>query len=86
MQGVGFRAFTLDAAHTEGLDGWVTNRPDGDVEVFAEGDLAAVDRFENRLRRGPRGAHVDSVEITADSPTGRARGFAIVRSPGAIGV
>jgi len=77
VQGVGFRMFVSDAAHVEGLTGWVLNRADGTVEVLAEGDREAVRRFEARLRRGPAGARIERVDADDDTPSGRASGFTI---------
>jgi len=77
VQGVGFRFFTEDAARIEGLHGWVANRPDGSIEVMAEGDREALARFERRLRTGPPGARVDDLRVDEDVPTGRATGFTI---------
>jgi acylphosphatase len=77
VQGVGFRFFTGDAAQREGLSGWVRNTADGAVEVLAEGDREALLRFERAIRGGPRGARVDHVDVTEETPSGRAPNFAI---------
>jgi len=77
VQGVGFRFFTRDAATTEGVHGWVANRMDGSVEVFAEGDREALVRLERRLRRGPPAARVEDVRTTEEPAAGRAAGFEI---------
>lgn len=61
VQGVGFRWFTRRTAGELGVRGSVRNRPDGSVEVHAEGPAEVLARFEERLRRGPRGARVDGV-------------------------
>jgi acylphosphatase len=74
VQGVGFRFFTEAAAMREGIDGWVRNLPDGRVEVAAEGDAEAMDRFERAVRHGPPAARVDDVDVTENVPSG-ARGF-----------
>lgn len=79
VQGVGFRFFTVDAAMAEGIHGWVANRPDGSVEVEAEGEREALERFERRVRNGPPVARVDSVERTETAPTGSMSGFEITR-------
>ena len=79
VQGVGFRFFAREAAQVENLSGWVRNLPDGRVEVQADGDREAVDRFERRLRRGPSGARVEHVEAMDDVPSGTTGDF-IVRS------
>jgi acylphosphatase len=75
VQGVGYRYFTQDAARREGLVGTVRNLADGRVEIVAEGDEAALARFENALWRGPAHARVEDVEIESMEPTGRGLGF-----------
>jgi acylphosphatase len=77
VQRIGFRYFVYDAARTEGVTGWVRNLPDGTVEVTAEGDAEAIERFDRALRRGPAGARVDHVETDIVPPTGRHAGFTI---------
>lgn len=77
VQGVGFRFFTEEAARREGVHGWVRNLPDGRVEASAEGEADAVERFERAIRRGPRGARVEHVEIEDLVPAGRETGFNI---------
>lgn len=76
VQGVGFRAFTAEAARAEGLGGWVRNLPDGAVEVQAEGELEALRRFEWRLWQGPPHGRVDDVASEDVVPSG-ATGFHI---------
>ena len=77
VQGVGFRYFTEAAAAREGICGWARNTPDGRVEVFAEGEAEAVERFERSLRHGPPSARVDRVDVDETMPTGRETGFTI---------
>jgi len=77
VQGVGFRFFTLDSARRENINGWVQNLPDGTVEVLAEGEPASLDRFEQRLREGPRGARVDHLDIDEEVTSGHEAGFEI---------
>jgi acylphosphatase len=77
VQGVGFRYFTEAAAAREGILGWVRNTPDGKVEVSAEGDAEALERFERKLRHGPPGARVERVDVDDMAPTGRESGFSI---------
>jgi acylphosphatase len=76
VQGVGFRYFTEATAAREGILGWVRNTPDGRVEVVAEGDAEALERFERSLRHGPRGARVERVDVDDTSPTGET-GFTV---------
>lgn len=61
VQGVAFRAHTLRAARALGLDGWVRNRPDGAVEVLAEGDDAALGELLDFCRVGSPAAEVSDV-------------------------
>ena len=77
VQGVGFRWFTEAAAVREGLQGWVSNRSDGRVEIAVEGDAEAVERFDRHIRHGPTGAHVDDVQVNEETPSGRDSGFSI---------
>jgi acylphosphatase len=63
VQGVGYRATTIDEGRRLGLAGWVRNRVDGTVEVLAEGSEAKLNLLLAYLRRGPWGAHVTSVIV-----------------------
>lgn len=71
VQGVGFRWFAIEIASLENVTGWVGNLPDGSVEILAEGDADAVERFERAVRRGPSRARVDDVTTELMAPTGR---------------
>ena len=77
VQGVGFRYFVQEAAMVEGLSGWVRNLPSGVVEVLAEGDAEALERFARKLSRGPSMARVDNVETVAETPHGRGGSFTV---------
>jgi acylphosphatase len=48
VQGVFFREWTVSRAREYGVSGYVRNRPDGSVEIFAQGEAAAVERFVAR--------------------------------------
>ena len=62
VQGVGYRFFAVRAARGLGITGFARNLPDGRVEVVAQGSRDALDRFEEALRLGPPGGHVETVE------------------------
>src|SRR5262245_798105 len=79
VQGVGFRFFAEVAAQREGVTGWIENRPDGSVEVLAEGESDSLSRFEAKLRRGPACARVERVDVFEDVPAGRIGEFTIRR-------
>ena len=77
VQGVGFRYFTEAAAAREGLHGWVRNLPDGSVEIVAEGEAEAIERFERFVSHGPRGARVSGVQAFDELPEHRQTGFSV---------
>jgi acylphosphatase len=62
VQGVGFRYFVQRCAGETGLAGWVRNRPDGSVELVAEGSRAALQRLLEQVNRGPGLAEVERVD------------------------
>ena len=76
VQGVFFRDSTRRQAQQQGVSGWVANRPDGAVEAVFEGETDAVERLVAFSRKGPRGAQVESVEVTEEEPEGLS-GFAV---------
>ncbi len=63
VQGVAFRASTVDEARRLGLRGWVRNLADGRVEAEAEGERAALEALVGFCRRGPPAAQVDALEV-----------------------
>lgn len=63
VQGVWFRAWTVQEAARLGLDGWVRNRVDGTVEALAVGAPEAVDRLIALCREGPPKAQVARVDV-----------------------
>lgn len=70
VQGVFFRDTTRRVAQQRGVAGWVANRWDGTVEAVFEGDEDAVERLVGFCREGPRGAQVESVDVTEEEPEG----------------
>jgi acylphosphatase len=77
VQGVGFRFFTEAAASREGLHGWVRNSPDGSVEILAEGEAEAMERFDRQVRHGPPHARVGHVQVHDELPEHRTTGFSV---------
>ncbi len=77
VKGVGFRYYAWETAEREGVTGFARNLPDRRVEVVAEGDAEAVERFERALRQGPPAARIDDVETEALPPTGRYPAFRV---------
>jgi len=74
VQGVGFRYSAIREAQRLGVNGWVRNAADGDVEVWAEGLPENIALFLSWLHCGPQYARVDSVEKEDREPMGY-RGF-----------
>ncbi len=77
VQGVFFRDTCRSQAQRLGVRGWVRNRPDGSVEVVAEGRRDDVDQFLNWCRQGPSRAQVTGIVVTDEVPAAE-RGFRIV--------
>jgi acylphosphatase len=63
VQGVWFRAWTLETAQGLDLDGWVRNRTDGTVEALAVGSADAVEKLIAACHEGPPAAKVERVEV-----------------------
>lgn len=76
VQGVCFRASTIDEAEAGGVAGWVRNTPDGRVEAMFEGEKSAVEAMIAWCRRGPPAARVNGVEVIWGEPQGE-QGFGI---------
>jgi len=74
VQGVWFRAWTVQEAQARALDGWVRNRRDGDVEAVFAGPGIQVDDMIRACHSGPPAAEVSIVNVTVstDDP---GRGF-----------
>lgn len=71
VQGVWYRAWTMEQATARGLNGWVRNRRDGSVEALFSGPSAKVDDMVAACRRGPKMARVEGVEVfDAETPAG----------------
>jgi acylphosphatase len=78
VQGVFFRAHTLDCAKSLGLTGWVRNNPDGRVEAVFEGEDGAVTQAIDWCSTKQPYAEVDSKEVKMSKATGEFRMFSIV--------
>jgi acylphosphatase len=77
VQGVGFRYFVIDQARPLGVRGWVRNRPDGTVEITAEGERVTLEGLLDVVRLGPRGATVTDVEVRWAAASGTLGPFEI---------
>jgi acylphosphatase len=70
VQGVYYRASTQEKATELGLNGFVSNLPDGNVYIEAEGEAAILDRFLEWCKVGPARAKVETVEVKEETVEG----------------
>lgn len=70
VQGVGYRYFVLQQAEALGVTGFARNRPDGSVEVVAEGPEDLLEQLGERLREGPAFSTVTGLECESIAPRG----------------
>jgi len=68
VQGVFFRAHTVQEARRSGVVGYVKNLNDGNVEAWFQGDDVMVERLIDWCRKGPPRARVDSVDVSFEAP------------------
>ena len=61
VQGVGYRAWTVRTAKEYGLIGWVRNRRNGSVEIYAQGRLENLELFRQACLKGPLWSRVDNL-------------------------
>jgi len=80
VQGVGFRAYVQDCAASLGLTGWVRNKGDDVVEVWAEGPTGDLEKLLTMLRRGPSMAYVSDVQVSHPAPEGKYTRFMVISS------
>ncbi|MDA0999867.1 MAG: acylphosphatase [bacterium] len=77
VQGVGYRMSAQWKARELELCGWVRNRPDGVVELVAEGPAEVLDALIAWCRSGPPMARVRDVQITREAARGGFSSFEI---------
>jgi acylphosphatase len=79
VQGVFFRARTIQKAVGLGATGWVRNLPDGRVEAVFEGEKEVVDALVEFCRKGPSRAVVKDVAVAWEPFTGEFESFSVRR-------
>jgi acylphosphatase len=67
VQGVGYRNYVEHVAEKLGLHGYVRNRRNGTVEVFAMGTAKQLGQLRSALQMGPMMAHVEDVSEQPDA-------------------
>jgi acylphosphatase len=78
VQGVWFRASTLQKARALSLCGFVRNEPNGEVYVEVEGEHPALTTFFDWCKKGPELARVDDVQLE-EQPLQHFTTFEIIR-------
>jgi len=77
VQGVAFRAHTMETAVKAGVHGWVRNLPERRVEAVLQGERAAVEKVINFMRTGPPMSHVIDLAVSWRTPAETCHGFNI---------
>lgn len=75
VQGVGFRWWTRSRALELGLVGYAANKPDGRVQVVAQGPREACQRLLDLLQSGTTPGRVDNVIADFTQPGDSLEGF-----------
>ena len=75
VQGVGFRWWTRSRALELGLTGYASNRPDGRVQVVAQGPRGACEKLLELLQGGSTPGHVEKVVADWSEPRDALQGF-----------
>ena len=63
VRAVGFRIFMSELALTAGLNGWVMNLPDGNIEAVYEGERKSVEDAIGKCFQGTPSARISKVEV-----------------------
>ncbi len=79
VQGVFFRASTLEQAQRVGVTGSVENLPDGAVAIDIQGTRENVEEVVRWVHRGPPAAMVQSVSVRSETPTDKHKTFRVLK-------
>ena len=63
VQGAGFRYFVLRQAQELDINGWVSNKSNGDVEALAQGEKEGLERFVIKVKEGGTFSRVEDVSL-----------------------
>ncbi|GJM28457.1 MAG: acylphosphatase [Cyclobacteriaceae bacterium] len=78
VQGVFFRASTLQKATSLGITGWVRNQPDGSVLISAQGEPEKLKQLIDWCKQGPEYATVTKLDYQ-ESDLANLPSFTIIR-------
>jgi acylphosphatase len=77
VQGVAYRNNTVVQARNRGVNGWVMNLPNGDVQACFEGSEGDVSALVDWCRIGPSRARVDELVVVRETGSGEFTEFRI---------
>jgi acylphosphatase len=77
VQHVGFRYYACSEAARLRILGWIRNNPNGDVEVYAEGEAENLEKFLLWLHKGPPYGRVEAVNVNRCKPCGTYKSFVV---------
>ena len=63
VQGVGFRYFARNHALALNLKGLIHNKPDGTLEITAQGEKEKLEKFIAECKKGPYHARIKKIEV-----------------------
>jgi len=78
VQGIGYRSWTKRKAEELGLKGWVKNLEDGTVESYLEGEEHSLNLMIELMKKGPRFARVEKIEVKSENQVKGYENFQIV--------
>ena len=78
VQGVGFRWFVEREAKQLGLNGYVKNLFNGDVETEVEGEKGLIEELIKKLRIGNRSSRVSDIHVDWQENENKYSGFRIM--------
>lgn len=77
VQGVGFRFYVQRQAKLLGVTGWVRNKPDGSVEILAQGKQPQLQKLIDAVHQGSPASKVEDVKVTEIKDTKRFHTFRV---------
>ncbi len=77
VQGVNFRAYTVEKGRELGVKGWVRNLDDGRVEILVEGEENKIENLIRFCHSGSPSARVKEVYMERESYQGDLENFQI---------
>lgn len=78
VQGVGFRWFVLNVAQTLNVLGTVKNVSNGNVEIFAQGDINAIQNLKAKVKEGPALSRIESIMEIEEELNSQLREFKVI--------